>query len=220
MKKSIFITTAVVLVSLTLTTPVLYHVPYKLENIVSSPEKQKTKKVLIVPLNDNIEQSYVDSACSYLQHYFPVVQVELADVIDIPNNCHNGSRYRADSILNFLDKLYTLEYYRVIGLTNDDISITRTLTRNGKKIVYPDRGIIGLGRRPGKVCLVSKYRLGNNIYSFAKVTTHEFMHTLGVPHCTHEKCIMQDGNGSGKPLRESNHIHQECLDIAYKTIME
>ena len=29
MKKSIFITTAVVLVSLTLTTPVLYHVPYQ-----------------------------------------------------------------------------------------------------------------------------------------------------------------------------------------------
>ena len=219
MKKSIFITTAIV-VLVSLTTTVLYHFLYELENIVPTSEKQKNKKVLIVPLNDNIEQSYVDSACSYLQHYFPLVQVELADVIDIPNNCHNGRRYRADSILKFLDKLYTSEYYRVIGLTNDDISNTRTLIENGKEVVYPDRGIIGLGQRPGRVCVVSKYRLGNDIYSFAKVTTHEFMHTLGVPHCAHEKCIMQDGNGSTKPLRESNHIHQECLDIAYKTIIK
>ncbi len=136
---------------------------------------KKNKKVLTIPTNDNIEQSYVDSACSYLQHYFPQVQVELADVIDIPNNCHNGRRYRADSILKFLDKLYTSEYYRVIGLTNDDISNTRTLIENGKEVVYPDRGIIGLGQRPGRVCVVSKYRLGNDIYSFAKVTTKSFL---------------------------------------------
>jgi len=216
MKKAILIPVAIVILLASIIT--IYHFPYKSESVILGAKKQQIKKVLIVPLNGNIKQTYVDSAVSYLQHHFPQMQVELSDVVDIPNNCHNGKRYRADSILKFLDKLYTSEYYRVIGLTNDDISITRTLTKNGKKVVYPDRGIIGLGRKPGKVCVVSKYRLGNNIYSFAKVTTHEFMHTVGVPHCEHEKCIMQDGKGSGKPLRESTHIHQECLDIVYRTI--
>jgi len=216
MKKAILIPVAIVILLALLST--ICHFTYKSTHVILGPKQQQTKKVLIVPLNGTIEQTYIDSAVSYLQHHFPQMQVELSDVVDIPNNCHNGKRYRADSILKFLDKLYTSEYYRIIGLTNDDISITRTLTKNSKKVVYPDRGIIGLGRRPGKVCVVSKYRLGNNIYSFAKVTTHEFMHTVGVPHCEHEKCIMQDGKGSGKPLRESTHIHQECLDIVYRTI--
>jgi len=215
MKKAILIPVAIVILLASLS--IICHFTYKSMHVIG-PKQQQTKKVLIVPLNGNIKQTYVDSAVSYLQHHFPQMQVELSDVVNIPGNCHNGKRYRADSILKFLDKLYTSKYYRVIGLTNDDISITRTLTKNGKKVVYPDRGIIGLGRKPGKVCVVSKYRLGNNIYSFAKVTTHEFMHTVGVPHCEHEKCIMQDGKGSGKPLRESTHIHQECLDIVYRTI--
>lgn len=172
------------------------------------------KKILILPLNKGVKKHYLDSAISYLKHHFPDVEVIIGQGIKIPKSCHNGRRYRADSVLNFLDKIKPDSVYRVIGITSDDISVTRTLTKNGKKVVYPDRGIIGLGRKPGSVCLISSYRISKNIYSFAKVVSHEFMHTVGVAHCNHDKCIMQDGKGSGKPLRESTHIHEICLKKA------
>jgi len=175
--------------------------------------KPKVKNVLVIPLNDGVSESYTDSALTMLKHKFPNVNIIMGDKIKLPKSCFNGRRYRADSILKFLVKIKPDSIDHVIGLTSSDISVTRTLIRNGKKKVYADRGIMGLGKKPGPVCVISSYRIPK-IENFAKTTVHEFMHMLGVPHCTHKNCIMQDGNGSGKNLRESNHIHDSCYKIA------
>jgi len=214
MKKiSLFILIAAAIIS---TSIVLYphlNVSYDFPHTIVN-KKELPKKVLIIPLNKGVKKHYLDSAVSYLTHHFPDIEVSIADPVKIPKSCHNGRRYRADSVLNFLDKIKPDSVYRVIAVTSDDISITRKLEENGKIVTYPDRGIIGYGRKPGSVCVASNYRISKNIYSFAKVVTHEFMHTLGVSHCNHDKCIMQDGKGSGKPLRESTHIHEICLKKA------
>ena len=179
--------------------------------------KETEKSILILPLNSGVNKSYMDSALSMLEKQFPDVYIIVGEKIKLPKSCLNdkGSRYRADSILLFLDQIKPDSVDKVIGLTSSDISVTRTLIVNGKKKVYNDRGIFGLGRRPGTVCVVSNYRTGN-IETFSKTTVHEFMHTLGVPHCEHKHCIMQDGKGSGKNMRESTHIHKDCYELALK----
>ena len=91
-----------------------------------------------------------------------------------------------------------------------------TVTKNGKKIVYDDYGILGLGFKPGPSCVISYYRMARNIPMFSRTVVHEYMHTLGVPHCEHKHCLMQDGKGSGKNMRESTHVHSECKHIALK----
>jgi len=192
--------------------PVLTKNITNIESILS--EKKSAKKVLILPLNGGANEQYIDSAVSYLKSYFPESEIIKGTNINLPKYCFNGNRYRSDSILKFLDEIKPDSIFRIIAITSDDISCTRTLIRNDKPITYPDYGIIGMGSLTKGVCVVSSYRVSKNIYSFAKVVTHEFMHTLGVRHCNHKCCIMQDGKGSGKSLRNANHIHETCLKKA------
>ena len=182
-----------------------------------TPHNNAKKYILVIPLNDGVTKSYMDSALNMLKNKFPEVNIIIGEKRKLPKNCFNGRRYRADSILLFLDKIKPDSTYKVIGLTSSDISITRTLNRNGKKKVYKDYGIMGLGRKPGSVCVVSSFRIPK-IENFAKTTVHEFMHTLGVPHCKHKNCIMQDGNGTGKNMRESTHIDKQCYKLAKKRL--
>ncbi len=41
----------------------------------------------------------------------------------------------------------------------------------------------------------------------AMVLTHEIAHTLGIPHCVHYRCLMNEGGASGKPM----HLCPVCL---------
>jgi archaemetzincin len=185
------------------------------EPYVKDVESKKT--ILILPLNKGVSEKYLTSSLDMLKKSFPDVDIVIGEPVKLPNTClnYNKSRYRADSILLFLDEIKPDSIDKVIGLTSSDISVTRTLTVNGNKITHPDRGIFGLGRLHGSVCVVSNYRT-DNIETFSKTTVHEFMHTLGVPHCEHERCIMQDGKGSGKNMGESTHIHKDCYELALK----
>ena len=181
-------------------------------------DKIPTTTVLMLELNKGVSQQQLSEACNLLKTHFPSLKIVKGEKVQLPSTCYNGKRYRADSILRYLHRIKPDSVTKVIGITSSDISSTRTLVKNGKKVTYPDYGILGLGRRPGTVCVVSNYRMDGNTETFSKTVLHEFMHTLGVPHCTHEKCIMQDGNGSGKNMRESTHVHKECLAIAMEGI--
>ena len=179
-----------------------------------SSDEIPANTVLLLELNKGVSQQQLSEACNFLKENFPALKIVKGGKVQLPSSCYNGKRYRADSILRYLDQIKPDSVSKVIGITSSDISSTRTLIRKGKKMTYPDYGILGLGRRPGTVCVVSNHRMGGNAATFSKTVLHEFMHTLGVRHCTHEKCIMQDGNGSGKNMRESTHVHKECLAIA------
>ena len=97
--------------------------------------KPKIKNVLVIPLNDGVSESYTDSALNMLKHKFPKVNIIIGDKIKLPKSCFNGKRYRADAILKFLVKIKPDSIDHVIGLTSSDISVTRTIIRNGKKKV-------------------------------------------------------------------------------------
>jgi archaemetzincin len=102
-------------------------------------------------------------------------------------------RYRADSILRFLERTVDQEWEKVIAVTAVDISAT-----NGE---HKDWGVLGLGRIDGRACVISSFRTagkGERMLKerLAKIALHELGHTMGLPHCPSEgSCFMKDARG-------------------------
>ena len=106
----------------------------------------------------------------------------------------SGARYDARKIL----KKYS-STKNILILTEKDI-IT-------KHRGVDEWGVLGLGLRPGKVCVVSTFRMKKNgnqnkfEHRLTKVSIHEVGHNLGLSHCkNHSKCLMNDANGTVKKI--------------------
>jgi archaemetzincin len=122
-----------------------------------------------------------------------------------------GKRYRAEKILAYLDSAGDFEQYTIIvGITKKDISTTK-----GK---YYDWGIFGLGYMPGRVSVVSTYRLGRKKVTarkfyerLIKVVNHELGHNFGLDHCPNQGCLMEDAKGTIKTVdNETGELCDEC----------
>jgi archaemetzincin len=109
-------------------------------------------------------------------------------------------RYRADSLIIIQQRNIPDGIDYVIGLTTNDISVTkRDNTGKIKKPEwkYNDFGIMGLAYCPGKSCIVSDFRLKHKDKAiqfgrFKKVAIHELGHNFGLPHCPDKNCVMTD----------------------------
>lgn len=167
--------------------------------------KKKAEKpaitILIQPFKD-IQPESVEKVTEGIKKVYPNVKVLAA--IDFPENTYykERNRYRADSIIKFLSSK-TKEGFVMIGLTSKDISATR-----GK---IKDFGIMGLGYRPGKACVASKFRLSkeNQDEQFYKIAIHELGHTQGLPHCPEKMCFMRDAEGKN-PTNEETDFCKKC----------
>lgn len=118
-------------------------------------------------------------------------------------------RYRAQTLLDHLDTWLPADCDRIVGITQKDISTTK-----GK---YEDWGILGLGRVPGKSCVVSSFRVRKKLQDvpaderLARVAIHELGHTLGLPHCPNQGCLMEDALGSVVTIDRETHLCERCL---------
>jgi archaemetzincin len=118
-------------------------------------------------------------------------------------------RYRAEILLDHLDTWLPADCDRIVGITHKDISTT--------KDDYVDWGILGLGRVPGKSCVVSSFRVRKKLGEvpaderLARVAIHELGHTLGLPHCPTLGCLMEDALGSVVTLDRETHLCELCL---------
>lgn len=124
--------------------------------------------------------------------------------IDFPENSYYKprNRYRADSIIKSL-KSKIGEDSVIVGLSNLDISTTKNAIK--------DWGVMGLGYKPGKACVVSDFRLSHNNKNqqFYKLVLHELGHTAGLPHCAVKTCLMRDAEGAN-PLDEEKDFCNTC----------
>lgn len=116
-------------------------------------------------------------------------------------------RYEANKILS---KYKSSE--NILLITEKDIAY------HNKKRNVKEWGIIGLGYRPGTVCVVSTYRIKKNVSNgkfverLRKVSLHEIGHNLGIDHCVKDPiCLMNDANGTVKQIdKEKFYICNYC----------
>lgn len=140
------------------------------------------------------------------KHLVPIYlsEIEVLPKKDIPASClyKPRNRYWAGNILGFLKQQNQGSDFVTIGLTHRDISTSIHGNYN--------YGIMGLSFRPGNACVVSTFRLKrkNDLW---KVTTHEFLHSRGLPHCKKDdlKCLMQDAHGKNT-FYMKNGLCQDC----------
>lgn len=144
-------------------------------------------------------------------HTYYGVEVKLLGKQKLPESAFiniKSPRYRADSLIAIQERMLTDDFDYILGLTENDISVTKH-DKDGsvKKPIsrYNDFGIMGLAYCPGKSCIVSGYRLkhkDNEIYfgRFKKVVIHELGHNFGLPHCPDKKCVMTDAVESIKTI--------------------
>ncbi|THV57661.1 Zn-dependent protease [Chryseobacterium candidae] len=166
------------------------------KNVVKEKAAKPAVTILIQPFKD-IQPESIEKVTEGIKKVYPNVKV--LDAIEFPENTYykERSRYRADSIIKFLNNK-TKEGFVTIGLTAKDISATRGTIK--------DFGIMGLGYRPGKACVASNFRLNkeNRDEQFYKIAIHELGHTQGLPHCPEKMCFMRDAEGKNLTNEETD----------------
>lgn len=171
------------------------------QDIDKSGVKQVAITIDLQPFSD-ITQDQIDFVHQELLKIYP--NVEIKEAIELPKQAYykERNRYRADTLIGFLNKRTPLDHV-TMALTSKDISWT-----NGN---IKDFGIFGLGLCPGKACVASTFRLSKTktkIQLF-KVAIHELGHTQGLPHCPVKTCFMRDAEGKN-PTDEEKEFCPKC----------
>ena len=172
--------------------------------IFLSPKKEQ-KVIYIQPLG-NVETKYINHVQITLKNFYGyncIVQKKL----DLTEDLLSKSKKRYDG-LKILKKFRSDK--NIIIITEKDITT--------KKGVYDEWGILGLGFRPGTVCVVSTYRMRRNVNErkildrLKKVSIHEVGHNLGLDHCKNDiKCMMNDAKGTISQIdKEEFYFCKNC----------
>ena len=171
----------------------------------NSIEKETIQKVVVIQPLGNFKSYQAKNVLDQIRTLNS--NVVLRQNIPFPENAYYKprNRYRADSIIKSLRNTIVNDSV-IVGLSNFDISTTK----NGIK----DWGVMGLGYKPGKSCVVSDFRLSvrNKDQQFYKLVLHELGHTAGLPHCKVKTCLMRDAEG-GNPLDEEKDFCNYCKNF-------
>lgn len=171
------------------------------KTIIGKPEKI----TYIQPLGD-VNPEYLTVVSESITSFYGYKCV-LNSKQDLSDNLLSPShlRYDGNKILkNFCSNR------NILIVTEKDIT-----TKKGSNLEW---GVIGLGYRPGSVCIVSTFRLKRNATQamvherLKKVSIHEVGHNLGLDHCSYDKkCLMNDANGTITQIdREEIYFCKKC----------
>jgi archaemetzincin len=166
---------------------------------------QSPKTIYIQPLG-NVNLLYLETAKKSVESFYGykcIVKEKKPLTVDLLAG--SKTRYEASFILN---KFTSKE--NVLVLTEKDIACVKGTS--------PEWGVLGLGRRPGTVCVVSTYRMKKNVSNFKvlerleKVVLHEIGHNLGLDHCLNDiHCMMNDAKGTISQIdKEKVYLCKKC----------
>ncbi len=153
-------------------------------------------RVALAPLGEGVSATELELVSRSLRAFY-AVSVETLPTEPVPRAAYYPprARYRAERLLDYLERRVPEKAFRLIGLTAVDISTS--------KGPYVDWGILGLANLDGSVCVLSSFRCARGAKSprharerFAKTAVHELGHTFGLDHCPNAGCLMRDGNGT------------------------
>lgn len=164
----------------------------------AEPERDGStrRKIFIQPIGTALDVAEVDLVETALRSFYEI-DVVRRDPVALPRTAFYPARqrYRAEKLLDYLESLAPPDAYRMLGVTNTDISTS--------KPPYADWGVLGLAGVDGRACVLSSFRCRraakNKLHArirFAKTAVHELGHTFGLPHCPNLGCLMEDGKGS------------------------
>jgi archaemetzincin len=139
------------------------------------------------------------------------LEVKALPRIELPRAAYYAprARYRAEKLLELLEKKLPAGGDRILGLTGVDISTTKGEIK--------DWGILGLANLNSTVCVISAFRCRMKAKGalharmrLAKVAVHEVGHTLGLEHCETVGCLMEDARGLVKTCDREFDLCAEC----------
>jgi archaemetzincin len=125
-------------------------------------------------------------------------------------------RYRADSLIAYLAQSKPDSIDVIIGLTNDDISVSKREEDGSIKkpeAKYADFGVFGYGYVSAPGAVVSAFRIRSALYHdrLIKIAVHEVGHNLGLSHCDNKKCVMTDAAEKIATVDEAGmHLCEVC----------
>ena len=156
----------------------------------------------------------VDEVVASLRAFYSI-DVRVLACQELPKTAYYPprQRYRAERLLTYLNQRMPKDGWRILGLTEVDISTT--------KDEFPDWGVMGLGELPGTATVISGFRCrkkarnqSHAIERLAKVAVHEIGHTLGLPHCPTRGCLMEDAMGKVTTTDRERDFCPACHALA------
>lgn len=173
----------------------------------AAPAQPKSQRVVaVVPLGE-VEPAYVQAVARAVEARVDA-QVRVEPTRPLPPEAYHAPRrrYRAEKLLDALDAQPPAGAWKVLALTQAEISTT--------KDDIPDWGIGGLGNIGGRSCVVSAFLVRKHsrgqkqlVRRLADLAVHELGHTLGMPHCPTKGCVMRDANGKLLRSLDSSNGH-------------
>jgi len=169
----------------------------------------------VQPLGDcSRGNSAADEVMAALRAFYPV-DVRMLECQPLPQTAYYSprKRYRAERLLTYLNQRMPKDGWRILGLTDVDISTT--------KGSVPDWGVMGLGELPGTATVISSFRCrkkardqAHAVERLAKVAVHEIGHTLGLDHCPNRGCLMEDAMGKVVTTDREHDFCDRCRALA------
>jgi archaemetzincin len=163
--------------------------------------------VHITPLGD-VDSTYMVFIKESVESFYPEIKCVIDSREELSKDilAASGKRYEASKIIR---KYKTNK--NILLITNSDIAYFN------KEKNIKEYGIIGLGYRPGKTCVVSTYRIKRGgktklMDRLKKVSLHEIGHNLNIDHCKNSKdCLMHSADGTVSQIdREKIWICDVC----------
>ena len=159
-----------------------------------------TTHVAIKPYHD-VSNELVELVSKELEEFYHIKTTILSRG-EMPDSCKKPykKRYNANKILDYLKFEKPNDIPFILALTTKGIAT--------KKEKYDEWGILGLGSRPGPVCVVSTANMGKDVERLRnrliKVCLHEMGHNFGLPHCEYgdKRCFMRSAKGTVKTVDE------------------
>lgn len=180
---------------------------------LASADDAPKRVVAIVPLGA-VKQEYLERITQEI-HARLDVEVRIEPQRELPAEAFYKprKRWRAEKLLEALDANPPAGAWKVMGVTEAEISTTKG------DIV--DWGIAGLGNIGGQSCVVSSFIYKKHsrtqaalLRRLGDLAIHEFGHTAGFPHCEVKGCVMADAKGKAiKSADESSGQYcAQCLE--------
>ena len=186
-----------------------------------SCHEANTRTIIALQPIGNIPENTLNILKHNIEHQYKSTVIILP-TITLPDNFINyekGKRYAASSVIKHLKEVMPDTVQYIVGITNEDIYTTKKdKWGNIRKpeSTYKIWGILGLGYKPGKSCIISTARLySDNEYQYMeriiKITLHEIGHNYGLDHCTDKNCLMTDAAERISTVDNAkNHLCSKC----------